>query len=259
MFCKNCGAKIKDGAQFCPKCGAKAREKVILPNNTKKKNINIDRVLKNFNIEQLLGSVTKRRLIYAGAAALAAVLVIFLITGIKKRSDTDVAYSGHEDARQQDMGQESAGSYNVEQKNMEQGNMERNIRELTLSEQLSLMKEYMDTGDISEEELLNVMVEQHLYEPDLYLGLAEIMIAGNHSDSAIDVLVTGYQYTSDEQIKSKLLDLQTRAKVGDDNADKIDRALGIAEDIANDLGYGETVEKGKNILDTLYGVYLDSK
>lgn len=63
----------------------------------------------------------------------------------------------------------------------------------------------------------------------------------------------------DEQIKSQLLDLQTRAKVGDDNADKIDRALDIAGDIADDLGYGDAVEKGKNVLDTLYGVYLENK
>lgn len=116
-----------------------------------------------------------------------------------------------------------------------------------------------DNMIIAEEELLNVMVEQHLYEPDLYLGLADIMIARNHSDSAIDVLVTGYQYTNDEQIKSKLLDLQTRAKVGDGNADKIDQALGLAEDIADDLGYGETVEKGKNVFDTIYGYYLENK
>lgn len=116
-----------------------------------------------------------------------------------------------------------------------------------------------DNMIIAEEELLNVMVEQHLYEPDLYLGLADIMIARNHSDSAIDVLVTGYQYTNDEQIKSKLLDLQTRAKVGDGNADKIDQALGLAEDIADELGYGETVEKGKNVFDTIYGYYLENK
>ncbi len=189
---------------------------------------------------------------------MAVVLVIIMIAGIRKGSSgKDVTYLARKDGSV--ASRSESVSVDTEQKSVEPERPETNVWELSLGEQLSLMKTYMDTGDIREEELLNVMVEQHLYESDLYLGLAEIMIARDHPDSAIDVLVTGYQYTNDEQIKSKLLDLQTRAKVGDDNSDKIDRALGIAEDIADDLGYGDAVEKGKNVLDTLYGVYLENK
>lgn len=272
MFCKNCGAEVKDGAQFCPKCGTKvaqiAQQTAIPQNPPKEKNINIEQLLKNLNIDEflkkcnidrILKNVTKRQLTYIGAVALAVILAIVLISGVKKGSDKDVAYLEQEDINREDTKQENAERNYIEQNNEEPKSADKNMRELTLNEQLSLMKEYMDTGNIAEEELLNVMVEQHLYEPDLYLGLADIMIARNHSDSAIDVLVTGYQYTNDEQIKSKLLDLQTRAKVGDGNADKIDQALGLAEDIADDLGYGETVEKGKNVFDTIYGYYLENK
>ena len=269
MFCKNCGAVIKEGGQFCPKCGTKVAQQTAIPQNSPKvKNINIEQLLKNLNINELLKkcnidrilkNVTKRQLTYIGAAALAVILAIVLISGVKKGSDKDVAYLEQEDINREDTKPDNAGQNYIEQNNAEPKSADKNMRELTLNEQLSLMKEYMDTGNIGEEELLNVMVEQNVYEPDLYLGMEDIMIARNHSDSAIDVLVTGYQYTNDEQIKSKLLDLQTRAQVVDGNADKIDQALGLAEDIADDLGYGETVEKGKNVFDTIYGYYLENK
>ncbi|MDE5698962.1 MAG: zinc ribbon domain-containing protein [Lachnospiraceae bacterium] len=254
MFCNKCGAEVKGEAQFCPKCGTKVKESIFPKNDLKEKNFNIEQLLQKCGIDRLLQIVTKQQIICIGAAVLTVILGIALISGIRKGSNHDTAYIG-----QKNMGQGNAESPSAGQKSVKQENEEKNIGELTLNEQLSLMKEYMDTGDIREEELVNVMVEQHLYEPDLYLGLAEIMIARDHSDSAIDVLVTGYQYTNDEQIRSKLLDLQTRVKVGDENADKIDKALSIAEDIAEDIGYGETVEKGKNLFDTLYGVYLENK
>lgn len=246
MFCKKCGAEVRNGAQFCPKCGMKVKGS---KNDRKEKNINMKELFHKYEIHRLLQSVAKRQLIYTGAAFFAVIFAIVLISGIRKDSGQNAAY----------LSQDNVESSGAGQTNTKQESPEKNIRELTLTEQLALMKEYMDTGDMREEELVNVMVEQHLYEPELYLGLAEIMIAGDHPDSAIDVLVTGYQYTRDEQIKSKLLDLQTRAKVGDDNADKIDKALGIAGDIADDLGYGGTVEKGKNLFDTLYGVYLENQ
>lgn len=249
MLCKKCGAEVKEWAQFCPKCGMKVKESVFPKNDLKEKTYNIEQLLQTCSIDRLLQIVTRQQLICIGTAVLTVILGVALISGIRKGSNQDVAYIGPENAESPSAGQKS----------VKQESEEKNIGELTLNEQLSLMKEYMDTGDIREEELVNVMVEQHLYEPDLYLGLAEIMIARDRSDSAIDVLVTGYQYTNDEQIKSKLLDLQTRAKVGNENADRIDKALSIAEDIAEDIGYGGTVEKGKNLFDTLYGVYLENK
>lgn len=267
MFCKKCGAKIKNGAQFCPKCGTKVKEEAFSQDAPKEPSFHINQFLQKFDMEQplqksgvdrILRNVTKRQLIGVGAAAFAVVFAILLISGVRKGSSgKDTAHLAQEGGNAANWSEYT--SVETEQKSTEPQNTEPNVQELTLDEQLALMKEYMETGDIREETLLNIMVEQHVYEPDLYLGLAEMMIVGNQLEPAIDVLVTGYQNTNDEQIKSELLDLQTRVKVGDDNADKINKALSIAKDIADDVGYGDTVEKGKNLFDTLYGVYLENK
>lgn len=252
MFCKKCGTEIKNGTQFCPKCGTKVKEAFSEPS------FHMEQLLQKFGIDQFLKNMTRRQFIGIGTVTFVIVFVIALIFGSRKESsDKDMAYWTQEGGNAAI--QSECVSVDMEQKSVESEDAEPNVQELTLNEQLALMKEYMENGDIREEALLNVMVEQHLYEPDLYLGLAEIMIAGNHLDPAIDVLVTGYQYTNDEQIKSRLMDLQTRTKVGDDNADKINKTLSIAEDIADDIGYGDTVEKGKNLFNTLYGVYLENK
>lgn len=255
MFCKNCGAKIKDGAQFCPECGTKVIQTELSRSTPKQENNSIEQLLKKRGIDQIWKNITKRQLIDMGVVTLAVVLAFVLISGIKKGEDKETASLEQETVQQEDIKQEI-----LKQDNVEQQSAEKDIHELTLDEQLSLMKEYMDTLNIDGAKgLLTVMVEQHVYEPDLYLELADIMLARGKSDSAIEMLVIGYQNTNDEQIKSKLLDLQTRAEVGDENAKIINDALGIAEDIADDLGYGETVEKGKNLFDTLYGVYLENK
>lgn len=252
MFCKSCGAEVKEGVQFCPKCGTKVHQSAAVAQNSAPKEKNFNKKSFNIEIEQLLKRVTKRQLTYIGIAALAVVLVFGVISSIRKSVKENKADSTV--VAQYKKSDEDMDSV-TEPKSAKQ-----DIQEYTLDEQLSLMGEYMDAGRVDKtEELLNIMVEQYLYEPELYLGVAGLMIERNHEDSAVDVLVTGYQYTKDEQIESKLLDLQTRLKVGDETADQIDRALGLTEDIADIAGYGDKVEKGKDIFNTIYGYYLDSK
>lgn len=256
MFCKNCGVEIKEGAQFCSKCGAKVSQSNTVPQISAPKE-------KESNIEQLLKRVTKRQLTYIGIAALAIVIVFGVISSIRKSVKTnkvDSATVAQHEISDEDMYPIRLDLEDSDDSFTEPKSTEKNIQEYTLDEQLSLMGEYMDAGRVDKtEELLYIMVEQYLYEPELYLGVAGLMIERNHEDSAVDVLVTGYQYTKDEQIKNKLLDLQTRSKIGDEAADQIDRALGLAEDIADIAGYGDKVEKGKDIFNTIYGYYLDSK
>lgn len=93
MFCKKCGAEIKNGAQFCPKCGIKVKEEAFSQGVPKESSFHTNQFLQKFDIKQLLQksgvnrilkSVTKRQMIGVSAAVLAIVFAILLISASER-------------------------------------------------------------------------------------------------------------------------------------------------------------------------------